>query len=87
MKILSQCKKMISVLENNKCCGIYPYCEKRGKYCDAGSDLKFCNCYLIETELSLGKYSTLEKAQVVLQMIFESKSDRFIMPQDEEVDI
>lgn len=49
--------------------------------------------YLIRADIHmgdavpLGRYSSNQKAQVVLGQIFEHKGNTFIMPQDDEVEI
>lgn len=75
MRILSQNKRGIAILENQDGICIHPSNQERKIY-EISAD-----------RMELGRYSSLEKAKIVLQQIFEHTGETFIMPQDEEVEV
>lgn len=81
MKILSQCGKYMINLE--AFCGL----STAIKYSDNPDKLYVTAISLDRNTVKIGEYSSEDKVKAVLTQIFEHTGERFIMPQDDEVEV
>lgn len=81
MRILSQCGKYMINLESF--CGL----STSIKQSDKPDKLYITAIAADRNTVKIGGYSSEEKVKTVLTQIFENTGERFIMPQDDEVEI
>lgn len=81
MKILSQCGKYMINLE--AFCGL----STSIKHSDSPDKLYVTAISADRSSVKIGEYSSEDKVRAVLTRIFEYTGEKFIMPQDDEVEV